>query len=84
MEKVNKRFPNKLRQYRKDLCLEQKSVLRLLGSKNNASLSSWENGTRMPSGVYLMKLCIIYSKTPIELYPKVYKTLQMDLSDKMK
>ncbi|MBW4888473.1 helix-turn-helix domain-containing protein [Mucilaginibacter sp. HMF5004] len=64
-----------LRVIRQNLGLNQKHVSKLLGHKRSAMLSDWENAKAMPSSINLMKLCIIYNKTPKQLYPEYFERL---------
>jgi transcriptional regulator with XRE-family HTH domain len=78
MDYGSRPYPNKLQTFRKGAGLQQKQVAALLGLNNPASLSYWENYNQMPSGVNLMKLCILYGKTIEEIYPDCYKRLALE------
>ena len=56
--------------------VRQKDVAHWLGHKSTAQLSQWENGQSMPGLINLIRLCIIYSTTPFELYYEVFKEQQ--------
>jgi hypothetical protein len=49
----------------------------MLGYRNSNALCAWENEHTMPSGTNLIKLCMLYRKTPAELYPEY--VAQIDL-----
>jgi transcriptional regulator with XRE-family HTH domain len=65
-----------LKVIRQNAGYQQQQVARLLGHKNSVLLSWWESEKSMPSGANLIKLCILYNKTPKELYPQYYQRLE--------
>lgn len=75
VDKNSRIYPNRLQTFRKSAGLKQQHVAILLGLNNPASLSDWENYKQMPNGTNLIKLCIIYNKTPEELYPEYFQEL---------
>jgi transcriptional regulator with XRE-family HTH domain len=79
MERDSRPFPNRLRLFRKIAGLQQKQVARMLGFSTQITLSTWENEKFMPNGTNLMKLCIIYSTTPHDLYPEYHSMLKENL-----
>lgn len=80
MENTSRTFPNRLRLFRKIAGMQQKHVAMLLGFNNPITVSTWENERKMPSGTNLMKLCILYSTHPSELYPEYYNLLKQNLT----
>jgi transcriptional regulator with XRE-family HTH domain len=74
-------YPNMLRVIRQNSGYTQRRIAKLLGHKNAATLCDWENEKIMPSGTNLIKLCIIYDKTPRELYPDYYNHIAQQLHD---
>ncbi|MBD1363472.1 helix-turn-helix transcriptional regulator [Mucilaginibacter sp. ZT4R22] len=69
-------YPNRLRVTRENAGYTQKQLARLLGYNNSNAVCAWENEHTMPSGTNLLKLCILYRTTPMELYPEY--TQQME------
>jgi len=63
-------YPNRLRVTRRNAGLQQRHIAARLGLNNANTLVSWESERSMPSGTNLIKLCILYGKTPLELYPE--------------
>jgi len=74
-------YPNMLRVIRQNSGYSQRRVAKLLGHKTPATLWEWESELRMPSATCLIKLCIIYNKTPRELYPDYYNHIAQQLYD---
>jgi transcriptional regulator with XRE-family HTH domain len=64
-----------LKVIRQNAGYSQQQVAKLLGHNNTVAVSDWENEKAMPNGTNLMKLCILYSKSPQELYPQYYQEL---------
>jgi len=54
-------------------------VAKLLGHNDAVSLCQWESENTMPSGTNLIKLCVLYNKTPQELYPEYYDRIKRNL-----
>jgi transcriptional regulator with XRE-family HTH domain len=69
-------YPNMLKVIRQNAGYSQQHVAKLLGQNNAVKLCNWENEKTMPNGTSLMKLCILYSKTPEELYPQYYQRIE--------
>ncbi|MEO6520602.1 MAG: helix-turn-helix transcriptional regulator [Mucilaginibacter sp.] len=61
---------------------QQQHVARLLVDVNVSTLSLWENEWYMPSGTSLIKLCILYGKTPQELYPEYFDLIKQSLIER--
>jgi transcriptional regulator with XRE-family HTH domain len=72
-------YPNRLKVIRQNAGYAQQEVARLLGHDNSNALCAWEKEHTMPSGINLIKLCIIYGRTPRELYPEYYKRVIQEL-----
>jgi transcriptional regulator with XRE-family HTH domain len=70
-----------LRVIRQNSGYTQRRVAKLLGHKTPATLWDWENEKTMPSATSLIKLCILYNKTPRELYPDYYDHIAQQLHD---
>jgi len=84
MEIVGRQIPNRLTKHRMIRGIGQKQVARLLGHSSTAQLSQWERGEAMPGAVNLIRLCIIYSTTPEELYHDVFKEQQESIASRKK
>ena len=79
----NRQYPNRLKVIRQNAGYTQQQIARLLGHSNSNALCAWEKEHTMPNGTNLLKLCIIYRKTPKELYPEYYLRIeQYFLNDK--
>ena len=74
-------YPNMLRVIRQNSGYTQRRIAKLLGHKTAATLCDWENEVTRPSITNLFKLCIIYNKTPRELYPDYYNHIAQRLHD---
>ena len=81
MDYRNRLYPNMLRVIRQNAGYQQRQVAKLLGHNSAATLCDWENEKRMPSGTNLIKLCILYNKTPKDLYPEFYHQMQRHLTN---
>lgn len=64
-------FGNLIAQKREDVGLSQESLGAILGVSNKA-VSKWENGTALPSGDVLIKLCKELGISIDEAYSKIY------------
>jgi DNA-binding XRE family transcriptional regulator len=73
VEYQHRKYPNRLRVIRNSLGYSQMHVIKILGLTRIALLSEWENEKKMPHGIYLIKLCILYKKSTRELYPEYYQ-----------
>lgn len=62
----------------------QKRVARLLGLKDTAILSRWENGVSVPTIENLFKLSVVYHTLTEELYKDLYLDVQDDIELKAK
>lgn len=72
-------YPNRLRVTRQAAGFTQLQVALLLGYSNSNALCAWENEHTMPNGTNLIKLCMLYRKTPAELYPEYIKQIDFHL-----
>jgi len=72
----DRQYPNRLRVIRLNAGYQQQHVARMLGHKDTVSLCQWENENTMPNGTNLIKLCVLYSSTPQELYPEYYQQIE--------
>lgn len=73
-----RRFPNRLKRYRKIAGLSQKQVAKQLGLNDTSPLSRWEKGHVYPSIANLFRLCRIYRTIPQELYSDLYQKISSD------
>jgi len=69
-------YPNMLKVIRQNAGYSQLHVAKILGHNNAVMLCGWENEKTMPNGISLIKLCVLYNKTPKELYPQYYKHIE--------
>jgi transcriptional regulator with XRE-family HTH domain len=74
-----RRYPNILRVTRQNAGYQQKQVAKSLGYRTATTLNDWESEWKLPNSTNLMKLCIIYNKTPKELYPEYYERIKQDI-----
>jgi len=74
----NQHYPNMLKVIRQNAGYKQRHVAKRLEHRNTVSICDWENGKSMPGGLNLIKLCILYKKTPQELYPQYCRRLEQD------
>jgi transcriptional regulator with XRE-family HTH domain len=72
----NRKYPNRLKVIRQNAGYTQQQVATLLGHNNAVILCYWEKARTIPSSTNLMKLCILYNKTPKELYPEYYHRIE--------
>jgi len=75
------KYPNQLGVTRRLAGHQQQHIAQLLDLTNVITLINWENEKIMPSGTNLIKLCILYGKTPQELYPEYYDRLAQELQE---
>ena len=62
MKKVDyKKIPNALRKFRKTNGFTQKQVASRLGVRNAGMISRWENGSRFPDYLNILRLAALYS-----------------------
>jgi len=76
MEIEGRHIPNRLQEHRTIHGYRLKDVAHLLGHKNTNQVGKWENGEGMPGLVNLIRLSIIYSTLPTDLYFDVLKEQQ--------
>lgn len=71
---------NRIWRYRKIRQLSQKDVARLLGHRNTAHVSRWENGVKTPTLDNALVLACIF-KAPVEaLFPERVAELQVQIN----
>lgn len=80
MEHEGRHFPNRLRRYRKLEGFTQKEVAHLLEVQSEVLVSNWERGKFLPSGINLMKLCLLYKALPQDLYTGLILELKEELA----
>ena len=68
---------NSLRFHRKQACLRQLDVARVLGLGSTDRISRWEKGSTFPHVVNLFKLFALYKVPPHQLYEELYQAIQM-------
>jgi len=74
----HRKYPNRLKVIRQNAGYTQQQVANLLGHTTPVTLCLWEKEKYMPTGTNLIKLCILYNKTPQELYPDYYQMIERD------
>lgn len=75
-----RRYPNRLKKFRRLFCFSQKQVARLLGLADASLLSRWEKGKSVPSLVYLFRLARIYKTMPTEMYTDLWQTIIKEMA----
>lgn len=70
-----RRFPNKLKSYRRANGYSQKKVARLLGLPDTSAISRWEHGISFPGLMQLFRLARIYHTQPQNLYDDLWSTV---------
>ncbi len=76
---MERRFPNRLKRYRRIVGLSQKQAAKLLELKDTSLLCRWEMGHAIPTAVHLMRLCILYKAEPRQLYLELWQSLQQQI-----
>jgi transcriptional regulator with XRE-family HTH domain len=56
----NRTIANQLRKYRRARGLKQRQAARILGFADASSLSRWEKGVCLPSGMNMLRLAALY------------------------
>lgn len=74
-------YPNMLKVIRQNAGYTQRQIARLLGHCTSNALCEWEQERAMPNGTNLIKLCILYGKTPKELYPEYHHRIQQHFTE---
>ena len=82
MDYKHRHYPNRLKVIRQNAGYTQQSVAKLLGHNNAVTLCDWENEKTMPNGTNLIKLCILYDKTPQQLYPEYCQRVKRHFLDR--
>lgn len=77
-----RRYPNRLKKFRRLFCFSQKQVARLLGLADTSLLSRWEKGISVPSLVHLFRLARIYKTMPTEMYTDLWQTIIQEMAAK--
>ncbi|MBL7737799.1 MAG: helix-turn-helix transcriptional regulator [Chitinophagaceae bacterium] len=75
-----RRFPNKLRSYRRCNGYSQKKVARMLGLADTSTLSRWEHGISNPGIVQVFRLARLYRTLPHVLYDELWIELETEFS----
>jgi transcriptional regulator with XRE-family HTH domain len=75
-------IPNSLRKYRKTSGYTQKQVAEVLGVRNSAMISRWENGSRLPSYLNVLRLAALYSTITDALYLDLSRTVREEMGER--
>lgn len=77
-----KRFPNRLRRYRRMMGYSQVGVARILGLKSKGRLSEWESGKHFPGVRNLLKLSLLYHTLIEQLYYDLREAIREDFESR--
>lgn len=83
---MNKRkdiIPNNLKEYRLKCGYTQKEVAEILGFTNTVAICHWEKGKNIPNLINLLKLCLLYKATSMQLYNNLLNTLEDQINKKL-
>jgi transcriptional regulator with XRE-family HTH domain len=80
VENKYRRIPNSLRKYRKISGYTQKQVAERMGVKNAGMISKWENGTRFPDYLNILRLAALYSCLSEALFFDLNKVVKDEMS----
>ena len=72
-----RRYHNYLRRFRRERCLTQKEVARILGLHNSAMVSRWEKGSVLPETLNALKMAALY-RTSVDV---IYSDLRLSVID---
>ena len=75
----NRRYPNRLKKYRRLFCFSQKEVAMMLGLSDTSPLSRWEKGISLPNILHLFRLSRIYKTMPSELYFDLWQHISKEI-----
>jgi len=75
-----RRFPNRLKRYRRYYAFSQKKVARLVGLKDTSAVSRWEKGVLYPSVTQLFRLCRVYNVMPHDLYSDLWSRVSQEFA----
>lgn len=84
MENSSARIPNRLKKYRRIMGYSQNEVAKIFGFKTASKISRWECGLAMPSVKNLLKLGVLYSTLPNELYFEIYQEVKQIIREMKK
>lgn len=79
MKEVKNKYrgiPNSLRKYRKISGYTQTQVADMLGVRNSAMISRWENASRFPSYPNVLRLAALYSTMSEALFIDVNRAVR--------
>ena len=80
MKKVDyKKIPNSLRRFRKTNGFTQKQVASRLGIRNAGMISRWENGSRFPNPVNMLRLGVLYRMPDNPLWIDLTRVLRKEM-----
>ncbi len=74
-----RRIPNCLWKYRKVSGYTQRQVALILGVRNTGMISRWENGSRLPSPVNILRLAALYGTLADALYADMMRRLREEI-----
>jgi len=80
METEN-RFPNKLREIRKNRGLKQIEVAQMLGLTSTDRISHWEKRLASPGIINLFKLSVLYDIPVEQLYADLYEVIKKEMNN---
>jgi len=80
-QKYSCAFPNNLKEYRTQRGFQRADVATRIGLQRVRPLALWEKGVIMPDSISLLKLCILYEASPLELYREVMERLNAYLNE---
>ncbi|NVN97540.1 helix-turn-helix transcriptional regulator [Candidatus Nomurabacteria bacterium] len=73
---------NCLKKYRKGCGLKQGYVAHVLGLKNVAMVSRWENGKCLPDSANTFRLSILYKTMPEALFIDMVRVLRKEIAER--
>jgi transcriptional regulator with XRE-family HTH domain len=83
MELAGRQIPNTIRKHRKINGYSQKRLAKRLGV-STALISHWERGVTMPGFINIIKLCVLFSVTPTELYYTLFDWVSEQFQEQKK
>lgn len=82
MTKETYTYANTLKEQRHRCGLLQQQVAELLGFKSGDRISHWEKGRNIPSLPNLIKLCVLYRVSPLDIYRDLTDVIEDEIEDK--
>ncbi len=87
MQEIRNKYrgiPNSLRKFRKINGYTQKQVAHILGVRNSAMISRWENGSCLPSYLNVIRLAALYSTMCDALYLDLVRMVREEIRERRK